>query len=165
MLEWIAPQNIEYAHNLKWGDGNGHSHVRAALLGPSLSVPFSGGRMQLGTWQQIIFIDLDNRPRDRKLIVQIVGEGSTWYSSNRLRWNGFCKTRSRGTVAPSGADKPPLTGGLYGMGSDLSSMERGELCRNRCTSLLLADYTQDRGAARPNAKSLCAGSVLKSGVW
>ncbi|MEA1893619.1 MAG: secondary thiamine-phosphate synthase enzyme YjbQ [Euryarchaeota archaeon] len=74
MLERIAPQNIEYAHNLKWGDGNGHSHVRAALLGPSLSVPFSGGRMQLGTWQQIIFIDLDNRPRDRKLVVQIVGD-------------------------------------------------------------------------------------------
>lgn len=74
VLERIAPHNIEYAHNLKWGDGNGHSHVRAALLGPSLSVPFSGGRMQLGTWQQIIFIDLDNRPRDRKLIVQIVGE-------------------------------------------------------------------------------------------
>jgi len=74
MLERIAPQNTRYAHNLKWGDGNGHSHVRAALLGPSLSVPFSGGRMQLGTWQQIVFIDLDNRPRDRKLIVQIVGE-------------------------------------------------------------------------------------------
>jgi len=74
MLERIAPQNAQYAHNLKWGDGNGHSHVRAALLGPSLSVPFSSGRMQLGTWQQIIFIDLDNRPRDRKLIVQIVGE-------------------------------------------------------------------------------------------
>jgi secondary thiamine-phosphate synthase enzyme len=74
MLERIAPQDIEYAHNLRWGDGNGHSHVRASLLGPSLSVPFVGGRMQLGTWQQIIFIDLDNRPRDRKLIVQIVGE-------------------------------------------------------------------------------------------
>lgn len=74
MLERIAPQNIEYAHNLRWGDGNGHSHVRASLLGPSLSVPFVGGRMQLGTWQQIIFIDLDNRPRDRKLIAQIVGE-------------------------------------------------------------------------------------------
>ena len=74
MLERIAPQDIEYAHNLRWGDGNGHSHVRASLLGPSLAVPFVGGRMQLGTWQQIIFIDLDNRPRDRKLIVQIVGE-------------------------------------------------------------------------------------------
>ncbi|MCD6207329.1 MAG: YjbQ family protein [Methanosarcinales archaeon] len=74
MLERIAPQNITYAHNLRWGDGNGHSHVRASLLGPSLSVPLIDGRMQLGTWQQIIFIDLDNRPRDRKLIVQIVGD-------------------------------------------------------------------------------------------
>jgi len=73
MLERIAPQNITYAHNIRWGDGNGHSHVRASLLGPSLSVPLIDGRMQLGTWQQIIFIDLDNRPRDRKLIVQIVG--------------------------------------------------------------------------------------------
>ncbi len=74
MLERIAPQGIEYLHNLKWGDGNGHSHVRASLLGPSLSVPFAGGTMMLGTWQQIIFIDLDNRPRNRELIVQIVGE-------------------------------------------------------------------------------------------
>jgi len=74
MLERIAPQGIEYMHNLKWGDGNGHSHVRASLLGPSLSVPFAGGTMMLGTWQQIIFIDLDNRPRNRELIVQIVGE-------------------------------------------------------------------------------------------
>ena len=74
MLERIAPKGIEYMHNLKWGDGNGHSHVRASLLGPSLSVPFAGGTMMLGTWQQIIFIDLDNRPRDRELIVQIVGE-------------------------------------------------------------------------------------------
>ncbi|RZN35271.1 MAG: YjbQ family protein [Methanosarcinales archaeon] len=74
MLERIAPQGIEYMHNLKWGDGNGHSHVRASLLGPSLSIPFAGGTMMLGTWQQIIFIDLDNRPRDRELIVQIMGE-------------------------------------------------------------------------------------------
>ena len=74
MLERIAPQGIEYMHNLKWGDDNGHSHIRASLLGPSLSVPFAGGTMMLGTWQQIIFIDLDNRPRDRELIVQIVGE-------------------------------------------------------------------------------------------
>ena len=74
MLERIAPQGIEYMHNLKWGDGNGHSHIRASLLGPSLSVPFAGGTMMLGTWQQIIFIDLDNRPRNRELIVQIVGE-------------------------------------------------------------------------------------------
>lgn len=74
MLERIAPQDIEYAHNLRWGDGNGHSHVRASLIGPDLSVPLISGAMQLGTWQQIIFIDLDNRPRERKLIVQIVGE-------------------------------------------------------------------------------------------
>ncbi len=73
MLERIAPQNIEYAHNLRWGDDNGHSYMWAALLGQSLSVPFSGDWMQLGTWQHIIFIDPDNRPRDRKLIVQIVG--------------------------------------------------------------------------------------------
>jgi len=74
MLERIAPQDIEYMHNLRWGDGNGHSHVRASLLGPGLTVPFIDGRLQLGTWQQIVFIDLDNRQRDRKLIVQIVGE-------------------------------------------------------------------------------------------
>ncbi len=74
MLERIAPQGIEYMHNLKWGDGNGHSHVRASLLSPSLSIPFASGTMMLGTWQQIIFIDLDNHPRDRELIVQIVGE-------------------------------------------------------------------------------------------
>jgi len=74
MLERIAPQDIEYVHNLRWGDGNGHSHVRASLIGPGLSVPLIGGKMPLGTWQQIIFIDLDNRPRERKLIVQIVGE-------------------------------------------------------------------------------------------
>jgi thiamine phosphate synthase YjbQ (UPF0047 family) len=64
----------EYAHNLKWDDGNGHPYMWAALLGPSPSVPFSGGRMQLGTWQQIIFIDPDNRPRGWKLIVQIIRE-------------------------------------------------------------------------------------------
>ncbi len=74
MLERIAPQDIEYMHNLRWGDGNGHSHVRASLLGPGLTIPFIDGRLQLGTWQQIVFIDLDNRQRDRKLIVQIVGE-------------------------------------------------------------------------------------------
>ena len=59
----------------------------------------------------------------------------------------------------------PAHGGLCGVGSDLSSMERGELCRDRCTSLRLVDYTQDRGAAKPNAKTLCTGSVLKCGVW
>ncbi|MEJ2150937.1 MAG: secondary thiamine-phosphate synthase enzyme YjbQ [Chloroflexota bacterium] len=64
----------EYQHNLRWHDGNGHSHVRAALLGPSLSVPFVGGQLTLGTWQQIVFVDFDNRPRQRRLVVQIVGE-------------------------------------------------------------------------------------------
>lgn len=73
-LERLAPRGLEYAHNLRWGDGNGHSHVRASLLGPSLSVPFEDGKLLLGTWQQIIFIDLDNRPRTRKLIIQIMGE-------------------------------------------------------------------------------------------
>ncbi|MFQ6119537.1 MAG: secondary thiamine-phosphate synthase enzyme YjbQ [Methanosarcinales archaeon] len=73
-LERIAPRNIEYKHHLRWRDGNGHSHVRASLLGPSVTVPIIDGRMPLGTWQQLIFIDLDNRPRSRKLIVQIMGE-------------------------------------------------------------------------------------------
>ena len=73
-LERIAPQGLEYAHNLKWGDGNGHSHVRASLMGPGLTVPFMDGKMALGTWQQIIFIDLDNRSRSRKLVVQMTGE-------------------------------------------------------------------------------------------
>lgn len=73
-FEELVPQDREYRHNLRWGDGNGHSHVRAALLGPSLSVPLLGGRLRLGTWQQIIFVDFDNRPRRRELIVQVVGE-------------------------------------------------------------------------------------------
>ncbi len=73
-FEVIAPRNGEYHHNLRWHDGNGFSHVRAAILGPSLSVPFSNKRLHLGTWQQIVFIDFDNRPRSRELIVQIIGE-------------------------------------------------------------------------------------------
>lgn len=73
-LERIAPRNIEYKHHLRWMDGNGHSHVLASLLGPSVTVPIIDGIMPLGTWQQLIFIDLDNRPRSRKLIVQIIGE-------------------------------------------------------------------------------------------
>jgi len=73
-LERLAPRGLEYEHNLRWGDGNGHSHIRASFLGPSLTVPFAGGKLMLGTWQQIIFIDLDNRSRTRKLIVQITGE-------------------------------------------------------------------------------------------
>ncbi len=73
-FEVIAPRRGEYHHNLRWHDGNGFSHVRAALLGPSLSVPFSNKKLHLGTWQQIVFIDFDNRPRSREIVVQIVGE-------------------------------------------------------------------------------------------
>ena len=74
LFDEIADPNRHYAHNARWGDGNGHSHVRAALLGPSLTVPFVNGRLTLGTWQQIIFVDFDNRPRRRELVVQIMGE-------------------------------------------------------------------------------------------
>lgn len=73
LFDEIADPARHYAHNARWGDGNGHSHVRAALLGPSLTVPFVDGRLTLGTWQQIIFVDFDNRPRNRRLIVQIMG--------------------------------------------------------------------------------------------
>lgn len=71
--EIIDPQR-HYAHNARWGDGNGHSHVRAALLGPSLSIPFVDRRLTLGTWQQVIFVDFDNRQRRRELVVQLIGE-------------------------------------------------------------------------------------------
>ncbi len=70
----LADPQRHYEHNARWGDGNGHSHVRAALLGPSLSIPFIARKLTLGTWQQIVFIDFDNRPRQRELIVQIIGE-------------------------------------------------------------------------------------------
>jgi secondary thiamine-phosphate synthase enzyme len=73
-LERIAPEQNEYAHNQKWGDGNGHSHIRASLIGPSLTVPFQKGQLMFGTWQQIVFLELDNRPRKRRVIVQILGE-------------------------------------------------------------------------------------------
>lgn len=74
LFDEIVPPNRHYAHNARWGDGNGHSHVRAALLGPSLTVPFADSRLLLGTWQQIVFVDFDNRPRRRELIVQVIGE-------------------------------------------------------------------------------------------
>ncbi|MBE2221054.1 MAG: YjbQ family protein [Anaerolineae bacterium] len=74
LFDEIADPDQEYDHNERWGDGNGHSHVRAALLGPSLSVPFVDARLTLGTWQQIIFVDFDNRPRRRDLVLQIMGE-------------------------------------------------------------------------------------------
>jgi secondary thiamine-phosphate synthase enzyme len=73
LFDEIANPDRHYAHNARWGDGNGHSHVRAALLGPSLTVPFVNGRLTLGTWQQIIFVDFDNRSRRRELVVQIMG--------------------------------------------------------------------------------------------
>lgn len=63
-----------YHHDQAWGDGNGHAHLRSSLVGPSLTVPFNKKTMVLGTWQQIIFIDFDNRPRDRKITLQIIGE-------------------------------------------------------------------------------------------
>jgi len=74
MWDRVIPQNIPYEHNKTWGDGNGHSHVRASTLGASLTVPFVNKRLTLGTWQQIIFVDFDNRPRSRKIAVQILGE-------------------------------------------------------------------------------------------
>ncbi len=73
-FERIASERLDYHHNLRWGDGNGHAHVRAALLGPSLTVPFSQRQLLLGTWQQIILVDFDNRPRRREVIAQILGE-------------------------------------------------------------------------------------------
>ena len=74
LFDELADPQRPYDHNERWGDGNGHSHVRAALLGPSLTVPFVEKRLTLGTWQQIIFVDFDNRPRQRELILQVIGE-------------------------------------------------------------------------------------------
>ncbi len=73
-IERIAPKDIAYHHDARWGDGNGYSHVRAALQGASLTVPFADSRLLLGTWQQIIVVDFDNRPRSREIILQIMGE-------------------------------------------------------------------------------------------
>jgi secondary thiamine-phosphate synthase enzyme len=74
LLEKIAPRDIDYRHHLRWGDDNGSSHVRAALLGPSLTVPFADGKLLLGTWQQIMLLELDTRPRRREFVIQILGE-------------------------------------------------------------------------------------------
>lgn len=74
LFDEIIPQNREYAHNARWHDGNGHSHVRAALLGPSLTIPFVEAQLTLGTWQQVIYVDFDNKPRRRELVVQMIGE-------------------------------------------------------------------------------------------
>lgn len=74
MWEQNVPRNIPYNHDRRWGDGNGHAHVRASLLGPSLVIPFSAKRLALGTWQQVVLVDFDNRPRSREVILQIMGE-------------------------------------------------------------------------------------------
>ena len=73
-MERLAPKDAVYQHHLRWQDGNGHSHVRASIMGPGITVPFRGGQMLLGTWQQIVFIELDVKPRNRQIRVQIVGE-------------------------------------------------------------------------------------------
>jgi secondary thiamine-phosphate synthase enzyme len=74
MWQRLIPEEMEYEHNKAWGDGNGHSHVRASLLGPSITIPFINKRLTLGTWQQIVIIDFDARPRSREIILQIMGE-------------------------------------------------------------------------------------------
>jgi len=74
VIEEIAPSNVPYEHDRRWGDGNGFSHVRAALLKSSITVPLLSSRLALGTWQQVVFLDFDNRERSREIIVQVVGE-------------------------------------------------------------------------------------------
>ncbi len=74
MLNRIIPKDIEYKHDQTWHDGNGHSHVRASLIGPSLTVPFKDRNLILGTWQQIVFCELDTRSRKRRITLQIIGE-------------------------------------------------------------------------------------------
>jgi secondary thiamine-phosphate synthase enzyme len=74
MLNRIIPKDIEYKHDETWHDGNGHSHIRASLIGPSLTVPFKDRNLILGTWQQIVFIELDIRSRERRITLQIIGE-------------------------------------------------------------------------------------------
>ena len=74
MLDRIAPRNGTYEHERRWHDGNGHSHVRASLIGPSITIPFENGRPTLGTWQQVVFVELDTRARSRQLVIQIMGE-------------------------------------------------------------------------------------------
>ncbi|MEE2701761.1 MAG: secondary thiamine-phosphate synthase enzyme YjbQ [Thermodesulfobacteriota bacterium] len=72
----IAPMDIDYSHNERWGDGNGFSHIRASLLGPSLSVPIRNGSLQLGAWQQVVLVDFDNRSRERTVVISVQGESS-----------------------------------------------------------------------------------------
>ena len=72
-MERLAPRDEHYEHNLRWGDGNGYSHIRAAMLGPSVTVPVEGGQLALGTWQQIVLCDFDNRPRRRRVLLRLLG--------------------------------------------------------------------------------------------
>ena len=74
LFERIIPQNIDYNHNLRWGDGNGHAHIRASILGANITVPFNEKSLILGTWQQIVLIDFDNRPRLREVFLQLIGD-------------------------------------------------------------------------------------------
>jgi secondary thiamine-phosphate synthase enzyme len=74
MLNRIVPRNIEYEHDKTWNDGNGHSHVRASLVGPSLTIPFKDGTLLLGVWQQVVLLEMDTRQRERKVVLQIIGE-------------------------------------------------------------------------------------------
>ncbi|MCW5933373.1 MAG: secondary thiamine-phosphate synthase enzyme YjbQ [Fimbriimonadia bacterium] len=74
VMERIAPRDDLYAHEARWDDDNGHSHIRASLLGPSITLPFSEGQLAVGTWQQIVLVDFDTRPRNRTVIVQVLGE-------------------------------------------------------------------------------------------
>ena len=74
LFERIAPQAADYLHHERWGDHNGHSHMRASLLGPHLAIPVVDGQLTLGTWQQVILVDFDDRPRDRTVVVQAIGE-------------------------------------------------------------------------------------------
>lgn len=74
MLSRIAPREVQYEHNKTWHDGNGHSHVRASLIGPSLTIPFKDGNLMIGTWQQIVLLEMDTRDRERNVVLQIIGE-------------------------------------------------------------------------------------------
>lgn len=74
MFERVIPENMEYAHDARWHDGNGHSHVRASMLGASFTVPVKDGELLLGTWQQVVVVDFDNRSRQRRIVIQIIGE-------------------------------------------------------------------------------------------
>ena len=74
MWQKLAPEGVPYHHDNTWGDANGYSHLRASAIGPSLTIPFEAGKMTLGTWQQVVVIDHDNRSRSRKVVVQVIGE-------------------------------------------------------------------------------------------